>query len=240
MAGHSKWANIKHRKGRADAIKGKLFSRLTKEIISAVKQGGADPKNNPKLRMVLQKAKVANLPNDNIERNIKKAASADQADFMEITYELYGYGGVGIIAELMTDNKNRASSDMRIATNKKGGTIATPGSVLFNFDRKGIIQVAGGKFDEDQLFLMATEAGAEDFESTGEGFVVVTSPDQLIAVKDKLEADGVVVVEADLQMIPKTFIECNGEDAKANLELIEYLEALEDVDAVYHNLSQPQ
>ena len=137
MAGHSKWANIKHKKERADSKKGKIFSRITKEIISAVKQGGPDPKSNAKLRLVLQKAKAANLPGENIERNIKKATSQDQADFFEITYELYGHGGVGIIVEAMTDNKNRTASDMRIATNKRGGSVASPGSVAFNFDRKG-------------------------------------------------------------------------------------------------------
>lgn len=237
MAGHSKWANIKHRKGKADAIKGKMFSRITKEIISAVKQGGADPKSNPKLRVVLQKAKAANLPNDNIERNIKKASSADQADYMEITYELYGYGGVGLLVEIMTDNKNRASSDMRIATNKKGGTIASPGSVAFNFDRKGIIEVAKGTTSEDELFLMATDAGAEDFEVADEMYVIITSPDQLFAVKDKLEQEGIKVGEAALQMIPKVQVQCSDEDLKANWELIEYLEALEDVDTVYHNMA---
>lgn len=236
MAGHSKWANIKHRKGRADAIKGKLFSRITKEIISAVRQGGSDPKTNSKLRLVLQKARAANLPNDNIERNIKKATSADQADYSEITYELYGYGGVGIIAEIMTDNKNRVSSDMRIATNKKGGTIANPGAVAFNFDRKGVIQVSKSNAVEDELFLKATEAGAEDFDSTEEMFIITTAPDQLFNVKENLEQGGVKVEEAELQMIPKNYVECDPENLKANLDLIEYIEALDDVDAVYHNL----
>ena len=126
MAGHSKWANIKYRKGKADAKKGKVFSRLAKEIISAVKQGGPDPKSNTKLRLVIQKAKVANFPSDNVERNIKKASSSDQADFQEVTYELYGHGGVGIIVDAMTDNKNRTASDMRIATNKKGLYLYAP------------------------------------------------------------------------------------------------------------------
>ena len=135
MAGHSKWANIKHRKARADAKKGKEFTRVTKEIITAVKVGGPDPEANPRLRLALQKAKVVNLPKDNIERNIKKASSADQSNYEEITYELYGHGGVGIIVEIMTDNKNRTSSDIRIATNKRGGSIASPGSVAFNFDK---------------------------------------------------------------------------------------------------------
>jgi YebC/PmpR family DNA-binding regulatory protein len=236
MAGHSKWANIKHRKGRADAIKGKIFSRLVKEIISAVKQGGPDPKSNAKLRIVLQKARIANLPNDNIERNIKKAASADQADFIEMTYELYGYGGVGILAEVMTDNKNRISSDMRIATNKKGGTVATPGSVAFNFERKGVIQILKVNAVEDTLFLAVSESGAEDFESADDVFIVTTPPDQLIAVKEKLDQLGIKSEEAELQMIPKLYIECNEEMQKLNLELIDYLESLDDVDVVYHNM----
>lgn len=236
MAGHSKWANIKHRKGRADAIKGKIFSRLVKEIISAVKQGGPDPKSNSKLRLVLQKARTANLPNDNIERNIKKATSADQADFTEMTYELYGYGGVGIIAEVMTDNKNRISSDMRIATNKKGGTVATPGSVMFNFDRKGVIQVLKKNAIEDELFLTASEAGAEDFDSTDDAFIITTPPDQLNQVKEKLDQMSIKCEEAELQMIPKLYIDCDPENQKLNLELIDYLESLDDVDAVYHNM----
>lgn len=236
MAGHSKWANIKHRKGKADAIKGKLFSRLTKEIISAVKQGGPDPKSNSKLRLVIQKARTANLPNDNIERNIKKASSADQADFVEMTYELYGHGGVGIIAEVMTDNKNRISSDMRIATNKKGGTVASPGSVAFNFDRKGVIQILKKNVDEDMLFLLATEAGAEDFEAADDIFIITTPADQLIQVKEKLDEAGIVSEEAELQMIPKLYVECDSETQKLNLELIDYLEALDDVDSVYHNM----
>jgi YebC/PmpR family DNA-binding regulatory protein len=236
MAGHSKWANIKHRKGRADAIKGKIFSRITKEIISAVRQGGPDPKSNSKLRLVLQKARTANMPNDNIERNIKKATSADQADFTESTYELYGYEGVGILVEIMTDNRNRAASDMRIATNKKGGTIASPGAVAFNFDRKGVIQVLKKNAVEDELFLTATEAGADDFDAAEDVFIITTAPDQLFSVKEKLEQKGVICEEAELQMIPKVYISCSKEAQKSNFELIEYLEALDDVDAVYHNM----
>lgn len=236
MAGHSKWANIKHRKGKADAIKGKLFSRLTKEIISAVKQGGPDPKSNSKLRLAIQKARIANLPNDNIERNIKKATSADQADFSEILYELYGYGGVGILAEILTDNKNRAASDIRIATNKKGGTIATPGAVAFNFDRKGIIQVLKKNAQEDELFLAVTEAGAEDFEPSEESFFITTPPERLFQVKEKIESMGISCEEAELQMIPKSYVECDSETQKMNLDLIDFLENLDDVDVVYHNM----
>ncbi len=238
MAGHSKWANIKHRKERADLKKGKMFSRVTKEIISAVKQGGPDPKSNPKLKLAIQKAKEVNLPNDNIERNIKKAASADQADFLEMNYELYGHGGVGLIVEIMSDNKNRVSSDMRIATNKRGGTIASPGAVMFNFDQKGILHVLKGDFSEDDLFLWATDAGAEDFEAIDTGYVITTPPDLLYEVKEKLISKGVVIEESNLEMVPKNYVECSEEIIKANEALIEWLEALDDVDAIYHNMKE--
>lgn len=236
MAGHSKWANIKHRKGKSDAKKGKIFSRISKEIISAVKLGGPDAKSNPRLRLALTKARSANVPNDNIDRLIKKASSADQADYSEITYELYGHGGVGLIIEIMTDNKNRASSEMRIATNKRGGTIATPGAVAFNFERKGIVELPKGEIVEDDLFLAATESGAEDFESTDDFYLVTTDPAQLITVKDALTEKGYAVSSAEFEMIPKVFVPCDEEILKANLALIDWLEALEDVDAVFHNM----
>lgn len=240
MAGHSKWANIKHRKGKADAKKGKIFSRIAKEIISAVKVGGSgDPKANPRLRIALQKAREANVPNEIIDRNIKKATSADQADYTEMTYELYGHGGVGIIAEVMTDNKNRISSEMRIATNKRGGVIASPGAVAFNFDRKGILEIAKLEGKEDEAFLAATDAGAEDFEAVEDLFIITTDPASLYAVKEALEKKGFTIAEAYLEMIPKTTVDCNEEHAKANLALVEWLEQLEDVDAVYHNMNMP-
>lgn len=236
MAGHSKWANIKHRKEKSDKQKGKIFSRLAKEIISAVKIGGPDPKSNPRLRLAIQKAKVANMPNDNIDRNIKKASSADQTDYEYVTYEIYGYGGVGIIVEAMTDNKNRTASDMRIATNKRGGTIAAPGSVSFNFDRKGVIQVEKKGRDEEVLFQAALDAGAEDFESADEGFMITTDPVELYAVKERLDGQGIESVEASITLIPKVMVECNEENRTSNLALIEWLEELDDVDAVYHNM----
>lgn len=237
MAGHSKWANIKHKKERADAKKGKVFSRIAKEIISAVKQGGGDPKLNAKLRLALQKAKAVNFPADNIERNIKKAASQDQSDFSELTYELYGHGGVGIIVDVMTDNKNRSASDMRIAINKKGGSIASPGAVSYNFDRKGVIQIGRDReVEEELLFTKALEAGAEDFEVAEDMYMIVTAPEQLFEVKEKIESDGVVCEEVSLEMIPKSTVSCSIEDKKSNLELIEFLEMLDDVDAVFHNM----
>lgn len=236
MAGHSKWANIKHRKERADKKKGKTFSRIMKEIISAVKQGGSDPKTNSKLRVAVQKAKEANVPNDNVERNIKKAASSDSSDYTSMTYELYGYGGVGLIVDIMTDNKNRISSDIRIATNKCGGTVATPGAVAYNFDRKGVIRIPKNSGKEDDLFLLVSELGAEDFVAEDETFLVTTPIEAFSPIKEALLQAGLKVEEAELAMVPKTWVEVNDQDADSNIALIEWLEGLDDVDAVYHNM----
>lgn len=240
MAGHSKWANIKFRKERADAKKGKIFSRIAKEIISAVKISGSDPKSNPRLRLALQKAKEANMPNDNVERNIKKASSADQGDYEELTYELYGHGGVGILVEVMTDNKNRTASDMRIATNKRGGTIAVPGSVAYNFDRQGIIQIATSKADEEELFALATHAGALDFETVDDYFVITTDPSELYAVKEVLDQKNIPCEVVTLDMNPKAYVACSEEARLANQALIEWLENLDDVDNVYHNMEDAE
>ncbi len=232
MAGHSKWANIKHRKERADAKKGKAFSRASKEIISSVRQGGPDPKSNPRLRLAIQKAREVNAPNDNIERVIKKASGADQVDYFEMTYELYGYGGVGIILEIMTDNKNRIASEVRIATNKRGGTIAMPGAVAFNFDRKGILEISSKAGPEDQIFHAALDAGAEDFEADEGIYIVTTAPNELYAVKEALAAAGIPCKEASLEMIPKVYVDCDEENTKANLDLIEWLDNIDDVDNI--------
>lgn len=237
MAGHSKWANIRHKKSRADAKKGKIFSRIAKEIISAVKQGGPDQKSNPRLRLVLQKAKAANVPNENIERNIKKAMSADQADYFELTYELYGHEGVGIICDVMTDNKNRIASEMRIATNKCGGTLADPGSVAFNFDRKGILKLSKEHAIEEELFQAALNAGAEDFDILDDEYLIVTDPSDLNKVKEEIEKLGFAVDEESLEMIPKVSIDVDEETGKKNMKLIEWLEDLDDVDSVYHNMN---
>lgn len=236
MAGHSKWANMKHRKERSDKKKGKIFSRITKEIISAVRQNGPDVKSNSKLRLAIQKAKDANMPNDNVERNIKKAASSDAADYFEMTYELYGFGGVGILANIMTDNKNRISSEIHIATKEHGGSIAGPGSVSYNFDRKGFFRIPKTAMAEDDLFFLVSEAGAEDFRAEDESFVVITSVESFGAVQDALHAANIKPEEAELAMIPKVWVEVNDEDANSNIALIEYLEDLDDVDAVFHNM----
>ena len=217
--------------------RGKIFSRIAKEIISAVKLGGADPSGNPRLRLALQKAKINNVSNEVVERNIKKATSSDQGDYTELTYELYGHGGVGLVIEVMTDNKNRTASDMRIATNKRGGNIANPGAVLYNFDQKGIILINKKNISEDDLFMAATEAGAEDFDPTGEKYTITTNPQELFQIKEILAEKGFPSEEATLEMIPKTSVDVDEETAKANMELIEWLENLDDVDAVYHNMN---
>jgi len=207
-----------------------------KEIISAVKQGGPDQKTNAKLRIAVQKAKDANVPNDNIARNIKKASSSDTQDYTSMTYELYGFGGVGLIVDIMTDNKNRIASDIRIATNKCGGTIATPGAVSYNFDRKGVFRIAKTSTEEEALFLLVTEAGAEDFRTEEDAFVVFTPVEAFFTVKEALEKAKLKSEEAELTMIPKTIVEVSDEVADSNITLIEWLENLDDVDAVYHNM----
>lgn len=236
MAGHSKWANIKHKKGKADAKKGKEFSRVAKEIISAVKVGGSDPKTNPRLRLAMQKAREVNMPNDNVDRNIKKASSTDEGEFFEMMYELYAHGGVGILVEILTDNKNRISSDMRIATNKNGGAVANPGSVSFNFDRKGVIIVSSEIVDEDTCFMEATDAGASDFEVIDGGYLVLTEPDQLYHVKEHLDEKKIPQEKCDLEYVPKSWIACEGEDLEKNKELIDWIEELDDVQSVFHNI----
>ena len=236
MAGHSKWANIKHKKAKVDAKRGKIFSRIVKEIISAVKVGGPDPKTNPRLRLVVQKAKAANMSQETIEKNIKKASDPDQSSFEEMTYELYGHGGVGLLVDILTDNKNRIASDMRIATNKRGGSIGAPGSVAFNFDRKGLIEVEKNKAIEEELFNLAIESGAEDFESS-DRFIILTDPSDLHKVEEALGAAGIEVASAEVGVMPKASVECSTEDREKNEALIEWLEELDDVSEVHHNMA---
>lgn len=239
MSGHSKWANIKRRKEKSDAKKGKMFSRVSKEIINAVKLGGsADVKTNARLRLAVQKAKEINYPLDNMERLIKKASSGEQEIYHEMQYELYGHGGVGIILDIMTDNKNRISTDIHVATNKKGGTVTVPGAVAYNFDRKGIIAISKEHAVEDELFAAAINAGAEDFASEDEEYIITTAPADLYAVKEAVEALGFPVDEAAIEMVPKNYVEVDEKTAAANNALIEWLEGIDDVDAVFHNMKE--
>lgn len=237
MAGHSKWANTKHRKERADAKKGKLFTRVTKEIINAVKSGGADPKANAKLRAAIAKAKEANLPSENIERNIKKAQSSDQSSFHDFVYELYGHGGVGIIASGMTDNKNRLASEMRIATNKRGGSVATPGAVSFNFVHSAIFTLDYDVAGQEQLFLLASDLGAEDilFEERAS---IIAPADSFASLSQGLRDAGYSLSSEELTFLPKAEVSCSDDDCRANLALIEWLETIDDVDEVVHNMEQ--
>lgn len=238
MAGHSKWANTKYRKERADHKKGKIFSRTIKELMAAVKSGGPDPKTNARLRVVIQKARDQNIPNENIERNLKKASSSDQKNFETVTYELYGHGGVGIIVEAMTDNKNRTASDMRIAVNKRGGSLVEPGSVLYNFSRKGACYVSKHAIDESTLLSHVVEIGAEDLENDDdEYFVVLCDPTELAAIKEKLVALGIPCSEEKLIYLPLRLVDCDEKDGEANLALVAWLENIDDVDDVYHNMA---
>ncbi|WP_349821293.1 YebC/PmpR family DNA-binding transcriptional regulator [Chlamydia abortus] len=238
MAGHSKWANTKYRKERADHKRGKIFSRTIKELMAAVKMGGPDPKTNARLRMIIQKAKDQNIPNENIERNLKKATSADQKNFENVTYELYGHGGVGIIVEAMTDNKNRTASDMRIAVNKRGGSLVEPGSVLYNFVRKGACYVPKSSIDEAVLLPHVIDVGAEDLDNDDdEHFLVLCDPVELASVKEKLTTLGVACSEEKLIYVPLRLVDCDEQDGEANLALIEWLEKIDDVDEVYHNMA---
>src|SRR6266481_5590492 len=192
MAGHSKWAKVKHFKGAIDAKRGKIFSKLSKEISIAAKLGGADPAMNPRLRMVLLKCRAANMPNDNIERAIKKGVGgAETANFEDLTYEIYGPHGVAVLVEVTTDNRNRTASEIRSIVTKNGGTIASQGSVTRLFHRKGQIIVPREAADEDQLMEVALEAGAEDFQAEAQGYEILTEPGQFEAVHKQIEAKGI-------------------------------------------------
>lgn len=240
MAGHSKWANIKHRKARADAKKGKAFSKVTKEIISAVRMGGADPKSNTRLRLALAKAKAVNLPQENIQRNIKKASSKDAADYHNVTYEFYGAGGIGIICCAVTDNKNRCASEMRILQNKTSARLADPGSVLFNFDEAGVIQVQKEKspLAEEELFDLAITLGATDFLKEEELYRIVTETNDLHSIYEKLMGEGVQAECFEIEYLPKMHISCSEEDMALNDAILDRLSEIDDIDDVYHNMEE--
>lgn len=244
MSGHSKFANIKHKKEKNDAAKGKIFTRLGKELMVAVKEGGPDPNNNSKLRDVIAKAKSNNMPNDTIERSIKKAAGdADAANFTAITYEGYGPNGTAIIVETLTDNKNRTASNVRNAFTKGGGNVGTPGCVSFMFDTKGQIIVSKEecKMDSDELMMLALDAGADDFSDEDEdAFEILTSPEDCGKVREALEEAGVVLEQAEVTMIPQTWVSLtDATDIKMMNRILDLLDEEDDVQAVYHNWDMP-
>ncbi len=239
MSGHSKFANIKHKKEKNDAKKGKVFTVIGREIVVAVKEGGPDPENNSRLRDVIAKAKANNMPNDTIERGIKKAAGDASADNYEyVTYEGYGPNGIAIIVDALTDNKNRTAGNVRSAFTKGNGSIGTQGCVSFMFDKKGqiIIDREECEMDGDDLMMLALDAGAEDFQEEEDSFVVLTDPDSFSAVREALEKENIPMAEAEVTMIPQTWVELTDEAAIRNLQkTLDLLEDDDDVQAVYHN-----
>ena len=244
MSGHSKFANIKHKKEKNDAAKGKIFTRLGKELMVAVKEGGPDPNNNSKLRDVIAKAKSNNMPNDTIDRSIKKAAGdANAANFTAITYEGYGPNGTAIIVETLTDNKNRTASNVRNAFTKGGGNVGTPGCVSFMFDTKGqiLINKEECNIDSDELMMLALDAGADDFNDEDEdAFEILTNPDDCGTVREALEKAGLKLDQAEVTMIPQTWVELTDPaDIKQMNRILDLLDDDDDVQAVYHNWDMP-
>ena len=239
MSGHSKFANIKHKKEKNDAAKGKIFTIIGREIAVAVKEGGADPANNSKLRDVIAKAKANNMPNDTIDRGIKKAAGdANSVNYVTVTYEGYGPNGTAIIVDALTDNKNRTASNVRNAFTKGGGNVGTQGCVSFMFDKKGqiIIDKEAYQGDADELMMTAVDAGAEDFAEEEDSFEVTTAPEDFSGVREALEAAGILMVSAEVTMIPQTWVELTDEnDIKKMNRILDLLDADDDVQAVYHN-----
>ena len=239
MSGHSKFANIKHKKEKNDAKKGKIFTIIGREIVIAVKEGGPDPENNSKLRDVIAKAKANNMPNDTIERGIKRAAGDANADNYEvITYEGYGPNGIAIIVDTLTDNKNRTAANVRSAFTKGSGNVGTPGCVSFMFDKKGQIIVAKEdcEMEADDLMMMALDAGAEDFSEEEDSFEIITDPDSFSEVRQALEDAGIEMASAEVTMIPQTYVELTDEqDLYCINKILDLLDADDDVQQVYHN-----
>ena len=239
MSGHSKFANIKHKKERNDAAKGKIFTVIGRELAVAVKEGGPDPANNSKLRDVIAKAKANNMPNDTIDRGIKKAAGdAASVNYETLTYEGYGPSGVAIIVDTLTDNKNRTAANVRSAFTKGGGNVGTPGSVSYMFDKKGqiIIDKEECDMEADELMMIALDAGAEDFSDEEECYEVLTQPEEFSAVREALEAAGVKMTEAEVTMIPQNYVTLTDEEAiKKMNRIIDLLDEDDDVQEVFHN-----
>ncbi|CDQ39452.1 MULTISPECIES: YebC/PmpR family DNA-binding transcriptional regulator [Virgibacillus] len=239
MAGHSKWKNIQRRKNAQDAKKGKVFMRHAKDIYTAAKQGGGDLSTNAALRLAVDKAKSDNMPNDNIDRAIKKATGTlDGASFEELTYEGYGPGGVAVIVNVLTDNKNRTAADIRHAFKKHNGNLGENGSVSFMFDRKGYIVIADeeGAIDEDELTLEALEAGAEDINNEEGAYEVFTAPEDYQAVVDHLREAKYTITDSEVTMFPQTYSSLSEKDESNMLHLIDMLEDNEDVQDIHHNL----
>ena len=236
MSGHSKWHNIQAKKGKADAARGKIFTKLGRELLIAVKEGGPEPAGNSKLKAVIAKCKAANMPNDTINNAIKKASSSNE-NYEEVVYEGYGPNGVAVIVNASTDNRNRTAADVRHVFDKAGGNLGTTGCVSYMFNKKGVIVIerATANMEEEELMMLALDAGAEDFEASEEVYEITTDPSDFTAVREKLEEAGLSFLEAEVQMVPTTTVVLDEAGQEKMERLIDRLDELDDVMNVYHN-----
>lgn len=243
MSGHSKWANIKAKKGKTDAVRGKIFTKIGREIAIAVREGGSNPDSNSKLRDVIAKAKSNNMPNDNIQRSIKKAAGElGNVIYEEITYEGYGPGGIALIVETITDSRNRTASDVRHAFSKNGGSMGVTGSVNFMFDKKGVLVIERtDETDEDEMMMTVLDAGAEDMEALDDAFEVITDPNEFSAIREKLEGEGITFLSAEVQMVPQNTVTPADDEVLTKMgKLLDMLDDNDDVQNVWHNADMPE
>ena len=236
MSGHSKWHNIAAKKGKADAARGKVFTKLGRELLIAVKEGGPDPAGNSKLKNVIAKCKAANMPNDTINNAIKKASTSNE-NYEEMTYEGYGPNGVAVIVEAATDNKNRTAADVRHAFDKAGGNLGTSGCVSYMFNKKGVIVIEkeSTKLAEDDLMMLALDAGAEDFTADEEVYEIITAPENFSEVRENLESNNLEFLEAEVKMVPTTYVALDEKSSEKMQRLIDNLDDLDDVANIYHN-----
>jgi len=240
MSGHSKWSQIKHQKAKNDAKRGQIFTKLIREITIAARLGGGDPELNPRLRLAIEKAKEQNMPKDNIEKAIKKGTGElEGVNYIEATFEGYGPGGAALLVETVTDNKNRTSGEIRHIFSKYGGSLGSPGSVAWQFEQKGVIQVDKNAISEDDLLEIALSAGAEDMKGEDDYYEIITTPHDFIQVKSALEEKNVPIKFADILMIPKNTVKISEKDAEKLLKLIDALEENDDVQKVHGNYDIP-
>lgn len=240
MSGHSKWSKVKHIKAREDAKRGKIFSKLIRELMVAARDGGGDPSFNPRLRTIIATAKAANMPNDNIDRAIKKGTGElGGVSFEETTYEGYGPGGVAIMMDVLTDNKKRTVAEIRHIMSRNNGSLGEGGCVAWNFEKKGLIMVDAASVSEETLFDVALDAGAEDIRSDGDTHEIITPFDDVMDVKEALEGKGIAVASAEITMLPKSTVRLDGKTAESVLKLMDALEEHDDVQHVYSNFDIP-
>lgn len=243
MSGHNKWSTIKHKKEKTDAARGKIFTKIGREIAIAVREGGADPNNNNKLKDVIAKAKANNMPNDNIQRSIKKAAGEGEgANYKEVTYEGYAPGGIAVIVEVVTDNLNRTASEIRHIFDKCGGSLGNSGCVSYKFERKGVIEIDNEKgLDEDELMMLALDAGADDVEAAEDSAIIYTDPNDLSAVRDSLEAAGCKFLSVERAMVPTMTTEITDPEMAAKVQkLLDWLDEYDDTQNVFHDAELPE